>query len=962
MMNNIWNISPSNSFTDVVAARFLNDYQTNPLDLTDVLFLLPNRRACKSLAEAFVRQKGLSPTLLPQMFPINDTEEDDVFLSGGSLEDELNAMLPAIDRNERLMLFIKIIMAKPDDFGLEKMSLNQACYLAQELASLIDMVNNEELSFANLQNLVPEEYAAHWQETLKFLEIITRFWPQILKERNLCDASDRKKKLLEIQNKIWQKNPPAKKIVIAGTTATFPVMKELVKTVLALPNGELILNGLDKNLDEKAWDAVDETHPQFELKQLLDYLSISRESVKDMVLPKNPEREILISETMRPAKTTDCWRSLAEKGIRTEGWLGLHTLNCADVREEALAIALLMRETLETPEKTAALVTPDRNLARRVATELERWNIKVDDSAGRPLALTPVGIFLRLVVKSAIKDAKKIDWLSLLKHPFAGLGMSYSSVRQGIRRLEKDVWREGGVNEDAEEVLKKLQELLTELSQLCLQPKAELKLLLKAHVKVAEKIAALENESGEQILWKGESGEAAATFIANWYEKAEVLGEIDPSEYLGLFEAMMSGIMVRPKYGTHPRLKILGPIEARLNHADVVIIGELNEGVWPQLPESDPWMSRPMKKDFGFPLPEKSIGVLGLDFSNLLGAEEVYLTRADRVQGTPMVKSRWLMRLETVLYAMGFDAENIESSVYRLMAKNFDKPKNFVHISAPNPKPPVASRPRQLSASGIELLMRDPYSVFAKYILRLKPLKEIEQDLTLADYGTIIHGILEEFNNKYPQGFPLNAKDELLKMGRESFLKNNLAMERRAFWWPNFEKVVNHLCALEELYRPNIARVHNEVKGFFEISLPAGLFKVTAKADRVDETKDGKINIIDYKTGKARTPKEVSRGYAPQLPIEGLIAQKGRYDGVKAAEINALIYWQLGKKDVVISEKISSILSQTEEHIKELISLFDFETTGYICHPNPKRIPEYSDYEHLARVKEWSVQGDGFDD
>lgn len=961
MTKKIWNISASNCFTDVVAARFLEEYRNNPLELADVLFLLPNRRACKSLAEAFVRAQGLKPTLLPQMMPIGEVEEDEILLQGSCPEDEISGMVPAIERSERLMLFIKIIMAKPSDFGLEKMSLNQACYLAQELAGLIDTVNNEELSFANLQNLVPEEYAAHWQETLKFLEIITRFWPQILEERGLCDPSERKAKLIAKQNEIWRQNPPQKRIIAAGTTATFPVMKKLVKTVVSLPRGELILNGLDKGLDDEAWEAVDETHPQFELKQLLDYLETPRAEVVDWVLARNSEREALISEMMRPAKTTDRWRELSNKGIRTEAWIGLHTLNCADIREEALAVALLMRETLETPEKTAALVTPDRNLARRVATELARWNIKVDDSAGRPLALTPPGVFLRLIAKTALPTAGRIDYLSLLKHPLTGLGKDYGTVRQEVRKLEKNVWREGNEDDGAGQILASLQEALGDFAKLCRQPKADLKELLNQHIKAAERIASLAEKAGEQILWKGEAGEAAANFVADWYEKAEVLGEIETSEYAGLSDAMMSGVTVRPKYGTHPRLKILGPIEARLNHADVMIIGELNEGVWPQLPSSDPWLSRPMKKDFGFPLPEKSIGILGLDFCNLLGAEEVYLTRAERVQGTPMVKSRWLMRLETVLQALGFEAEKIEASLYRLLAKNADRPQEFIRVSAPNPKPPVNARPRELSASGIELLMRDPYSVFAKYILRLKPLKEVEQDLTMADYGTIIHGILEEFNNKYPQAFPADAREELLRLGRESFERNNLALERRAFWWPNFEKIVEHLCALEELYRPAVSRVHNEAKGCFELELPAGKFKITAKADRVDETKDGKINVIDYKTGKARTPKEVAKGYAPQLPIEGLIAEKGGYEGIAPREVSELIYWQLGKKDVVIADKMAELLAQTEAHLQELTALFDFETTGYICHPNPKRVPEYSDYEHLARVKEWSVQGDGDD-
>lgn len=945
---------------DTLAARFLEEYRDNPLDLAEVLFLLPNRRACQNLQDAFVRLKGLQPTLLPRLMPLGEVEEDELLLTGNHIETALAQLPPAIDRDERLMLFTKIIMAKPHDFGIEKMSLNQACFLAQELARLIDTTHNENLSFDNLRALVPEEYAAHWQETLKFLAIITEYWPQILNERGLIDPAQRRNLLIRQQCALWQASPPKGRIIAAGTTATYPAMKELVKVILGLPRGEVILAGLDRHLEDEAWEQIDETHPQFELKQLLDYLGLRREDVADFTPPAEPEREKLIAEVMRPAVTTDRWRCLSATGISAAALAGLNVINTADIREEALAIALLMRQTLETPEKTAALVTPDRNLARRVAAELARWNIEVDDSAGRPLGLTPLGAFLRLAAVAAVRP-RRVDLLALLKHPLCGLGKTYAEIRRQAHNLEQVVWRGQTPDPGLENLLTCLNDLLGGFRELSARPSASLQELLAAHIQAAERLAATAETPGTDLLWRGEAGEAAADFLAGWYEQAGVLGEIEPREYLGLFEAMIAGITVRPRYGTHPRLRILGPIEARLSHYDTMIIGGVNETVWPQSAGSDPWLSRPMKKDFGFPLPEKAIGILALDFCNLLAAPEVYLTRADRVEGTPMVKSRWLMRLETVLKALNLNIETIEMPLYRLLARSLDHPAAFTRLEPPAPCPPVSARPRKLSASGIELLMRDPYSVFAKYILRLKPLEEIEPDLTMADYGTIIHGILEQFNNRWPAEFPANAREELLAAGRQTFAENNLALERRAFWWPAFEKIVDWLVSTEEEYRLNIRRVNNEVKGEYSWTAPAGKFTVTAKADRVDQTLDGKINIIDYKTGKARTPKEVRAGYAPQLPVEGLIAARGGFGSLPAAAVDQLIYWQLGRQATVIDGEMEQLLADTEQHLKELVNVFDFPSTAYICHPNPKRIPEYSDYEHLARVKEWSVQGGGDD-
>lgn len=958
MKNNLFNIPAGKAVVDVLAEKFLAEYAENPLDLADVVFLLPNRRAVKALADAFVRRQALKPTLLPKMVPIGDVEEDELFLTGFDFAEGLVGLAPAIERNERLLLFTKIILRKPTEFGIEKLSANQACYLAQELANLVDTVQNENLSFDKLTHLVPAEYAAHWQETLKFLEIITAYWPDILKERGLIDPSERRNRLLLTQARMWQDYPPRKRIVAVGTTATFPAMKKVVKTILNLPRGEVYLAGLERYLDEDDWEVVDETHPQYELKQLLQFLNLPREAVQDLVPTENSGREVFISEIMRPAKTTDRWRDITAKKIYHEAYDGIRLINCADVRKEALAIALIMRETLETPEKTAALVTTDRNLARRVAAELQRWEIKVDDSAGLPLALTPVGIFLRQIIKTVQSDFAPVEFLSLLKLPLMTCGEEYAAIRRQVRDYEKKVLRGGREDENLEKALAKIREKFRDLQNMLSNVKADFKNLLRVHIQTAEMLAALPETDGSQLLWKGDAGEAAAGFIGDLYQTAEVLENIDTAEYLGLLEAMMSSVTVRPKYGTHPRLKILGPIEARLTQFDTVIIGEVNEGAFPKLSSADPWMSRPMKKEFGFPLPEKAIGVLAHDFCQLLASKRVYLTRAERVQGTPMVKSRWWMRLETVLKALQVDISDLEDEAYNAWAEFLDRVEVFKRLLPPEPRPPVEARPRVLSASAVENWMRDPYIIFAKYILKLKPLEELEPDLSLKDYGTIIHAVLEKFNNLHSAEFPVNAKEELLALGQEYFKENKIAMETRAFWWPAFEKTVDWLVGAESAYRSDIKKIHSEVEGRFSFEAPAGTFTITAKADRVDETSDGKINIIDYKTGYARSVKEIEEGYAPQLPIEGLIAKFGGFEDIPAAEINKLIYWQLGRTEIAAENNMDELLDKSYERIVTLASVFDFEKTAYISRPNPKHAPKYSDYEHLSRLREWSVAED----
>lgn len=967
MAENIFNIAQSCSLVDVLAKKFSRIYADNPLELANVLFLLPNRRACVSLRDAFVRDNGLKPSILPQIVPIADADEDEIFLNGSANSEVLRQLPPAIDNYERLFLFTRLIISKPAEYGLPEMTFAQAFALAQDLAKLMDVFYNEQLSFDGLKNLVPEQYAVHWQETLNFLQIISKYWPQILQERGLCDMVNRKNALLKAQAEIWQNNKPSGQVVAAGITALFPGLKQLLKTIKNLPNGEIYFYGLDKQLEDEAWEQADESHPQYELKQLLEFLQISRFEVRDAVKPHNAAREKLVSEMMRPALSTLEWRSLSTDSLPSEATENLHLITTEDMGQEASAIAVIMRDTLNTASKTAALVTTDRNLARRVAAELERWQIKIDDSAGKPLHLTPVGIYLRSILEVLEADFSDSSVLALLKSPFIRLNSDLASVRRRVRDYELALRTPAysGIKKEIPEKLLQdvvlLKQTIRPLAELYANPQADFTALLQTHLQVAEALSGSKNGGGDKVLWRGDDGRKAAALFSKVLPQLKVLEQIDPKQYAAVLTRLMATETVRPLYGTHPRLKILGPIEARFNQYDVVIVGEVNEGVWPVLPSSDPWMSRPMKKDFGMPLPEKAIGVMAADFCQLMCAPEVYLTRAKRVTGTPMNKSRWLLRLETVLKAYGKEAETLLDYKYTSLARLQDTPAVQDKIVVPAPKPPIESRPRRLSASWLERLICDPYSVFAAKILRLKQLDAPDKDLSFADYGNLIHGILEEFNTKFPQELPSDAREQLINIGLNKFQSAEISAELRAFWWPSFLKTVDWVLAQEAICRPDIKQIYNEVEGQMEFAAPAGPFIAEARADRLNFNKDGSIDIIDYKTGSIRSNKQVHAGYAPQLPIEGLIAASGGFSKngrkIPTGKVNKLSYWRLGNKITEITET-DKVLAQTRENLQKLISAFDFETTPYLARPNPKYVPKYSEYDHLERIKEWATEED----
>lgn len=960
-MYKIYNISASLNFVETLAGKLLEEHQNNHLKLAEVMIILPNHRACRSLAEALVRLQGMHPLLLPQMRAIGDTQEDELLLSSPQLSQDILDIPPAVSVQERTLLLMKLITSRCQNFGLENISPAQACYLAQELGSLLDNVYMRELNWQNLQNIVPDEYAAHWQETLKFLNIITQYWPDILQERGVIDVQQRRNIILRKQCAAWQQNPPSQRIIIAGTTAVSKSMKQLVQTVLNLPCGEVYLAGLDKYLDDEAWNNIDENHPQFEIKELLDYLHITRSEVVDLAPPINPEREYLISEIMRPAAFTDQWRAISQN-FSAESLKGIHLCETTNSRSEALSIAILIRNLLRQPEKTIALVTPNRNLARRVTAELSRWDINIDDSAGIPLRQTSWGIYILLIISALLPSATKADALSLFKSRYFSCRKSRSLVTEMVERIDKNLWRQYKDDPEARQFLNNFYQKAQEFSYLLTLPQVSFIQLLKKHIQLAEELCSTDTIEGSAILWDGEEGNIGAEFIAELLEKAELLGDINPEYYQELLNALMNGIMVRNSAKTHPRIKILGPLESRLNHYDTIIIGSCIEGVWPSFPNADAWMSRPMKRDFGLGLPEQQIGVTALDFANLLGAKDVYITYCQMIDGAQTLKSRWLMRLLTILDAAKFDVRQLYEYDFSNLNNIIDAPtpdeKNT--ITAPNPKPEISKRPHKLSASAFEKLLRDPYSVFAEYILRLKPLNDLNAEIKFSEFGSLVHKILDKFSKLYPAQFPQKAKEILTQMGEEAFQESGFAKENLAFWKPKFYRIIDWIISQETVYRQQIKQIWSEIHGKIIFNNTAmGNFEIYATADRIDLTKDGSYNIIDYKTGKARTIKEIKAGYAPQLPIEALIASQGGFDELPPAPINQLMYWKMDDKIIALCDDIAQVITDTQSHILEIINLFADPEVGYLSRPNPKHILEYSDYEHLARVKEWSITSEG---
>jgi ATP-dependent helicase/nuclease subunit B len=774
-------------------------------------------------------------------------------------------------------------------------------------------------------------------------------------------------------------------VIAAGSTGSLAPVAELLCVVAHLPHGRIVLPGLDRSSDPGVWAAVeaDPAHPQHGLARLLKRLELTPAQVPDWPLGRGHadrrDRHALFLAALRPAPVAD----LAGYKVPTPLELaialsGVRRLDCETTEAEARAIALLLREALETQGKTAALITPDRGLARRVAAELKRWDIGVDDSAGVPMLQTPPGLFLRLIAEAAAEAFAPVPLLGLLKHPLAALGLAPGRCRSLVRAFERRVLRgprpapglaclaaaARNVENDPRpaELMDALEPLLSPLEAAFRGRAASFRELLQLHLGTAERIAATDRARGPERLWAGEAGEALANAMHDIAEAAGDLDEVAPAEYPAMLATLLQGVAVRPRYGRHPRLFIWGPLEARLQRTDLAILGGLNEGTWPAEPDPDPWMSRPMRAKFGLPPLERRIGLAVHDFVQGAMAPEVVLTRALRVEGTPTVPARWLLRLDALLAAIGQPSGLARPSGIAGWGADLDKPERLAPALPPQPRPPVDMRPRQLSVTQIGTWMADPYAIYARHVLRLKKLDAVDAEIGPADRGNLVHALLDRFVALHPDALPVDAEARLMALADEIFRQASAGHPAVwAYWRPRLERIARWFIEQERQRRREARPLRTEVAGRMTVPAAYGDFVLTAKADRIDLLADGGLAIIDYKTGGVPSKKDVAEGTQPQLPLEAAIARAGGFEGVPAAEVGELAYWRItGAREpgkvcgIAAGADAARLAAEAVEGLRELIATFDDPATPFEPMPWPERIPRFSDYRHLARVAEWS--------
>ena len=993
----------------------------DPLSLAGAVIYVPTRRAGRALAALLAEGAGAGAVLLPRIVPLGEADAAEP-----ELPDDGAWLDPPVAPLERRLILAHLTQAWARRVDRSAMRHDEATPflvpgtpaaildLAAALEGLMDDLTHEGLPWDALQAAVEGDFSRYFEVTLDFARIASAFWPARLKERGASDPVLRRTLAIERQATRLLAERPRTPVVIAGSTGSLPATAALIRAVAHLPRGAVVLPGLDHDLDAAGWAAIGGNadadcvhgHPQAVLRRLVEeHLRVPREAVRPLGQPEEgpAARARLLSQALRPAETTEAWAALPageREALGRAGCEGLSLVEAADEREEALAIAVALRETLSVPGRTAALVTPDRGLAARVAAELGRWDVTVDDSAGQPLGQASAGRLARLAAEAAASDFAPLKVLALLAHPAVRLGLPRGVLEAAARALEIGAFRgprpapglaglgraldlrrgeEGGPlprRRLAEGDWAGAANLLTRLGGAFEgfapadwpEDGIDLRGLCAPHRRAVERL--LETPEGGPAYVEDGSADALWALL-------DELESCDPgplegrfADYPAFFATLAAERAVAaPTRSAHRRLKILGLLEARLLSADRIVLGGLDEGVWPPRVETDAFLNRPMRHAVGLGPPERRIGQTAHDFVQALGIRDAVVTRALKRGGAPTVPSRFLQRLQAFVGPGTWARVTRGGRRYIDFAAALDHADREPALPRPAPRPDPALFPQTFSVTEIETLVRDPYAVFAHRILRLDELEPVAQAPNAADRGTLIHAVLARFAGAYPGDLPADAAERLVALGDEAFAPIRRAFpEVHAEWWPRFERLAAAFSAWERARRPGIARLFLERSGAWAIPLPDGrTVTLRARADRIEERRDGGLTVVDFKTGAPPGTREIVAGFAPQMTLQGAMLRRGAFTEVPAAaDTPGLLYVRVSGGREPLAEReveprkgetLDALIDEHERRLVGLLARYAAGEQGYLSRPFAKFARRGSAYDHLARVKEWSAAG-----
>ncbi len=959
---------PGYDFADVFVAGLLARISgSNPEELARVEIYLTTRNLQRAVVNSFIKRKN---SFLPKLSLLNDLKMDARFPS-------IPPPVPNLRIRLELMQTIKKLLEKDQRFASHLAQYD----LTRTLESLLQELSEENIAPEDLRVVDRTNLSSHWKESLKFLEILASF----VKTSDSPGDEARRRLVIDALTTSWEKSPPNHHVIVAGSTGSIGSIQYFMQKVANLPQGALVLPCFDFDQPSKVWESIGGNvpqvdHPQYRFYKLATNLEILPKEIPPWYEESNlrTPRSSLVSLALRPAPVTNQWKSdgpkLTNLVAATEG---LTLVEAPTSRLEAVTIALQMRKALED-RKSAALVTPDKSLIRKVRAALRKWGIHPHDSRGSSFVQTSHGSFLQSIANLIGREVNPEEFISLLKHPLTHSGSEQENHMEFSHNLEFFIRSKGPEYDPMKQTGKWVksqnqksakewfQWFTRNISRLEKVTEATLEEFVDLHKTVATSLAGGTTDDSSEMLWNDDlqASQEASKIFTKIKQHSSILGKISSSDYTELYFGLSGEIRIRNRNENTSNLFFWNTEDARTESPDLFIAGGLNEGAWPIFPDQDPWLNRNLRNQIGLNLPEARIGLTAHDFQQIVSGKEVILSRNSLGGGEPTTPSRWLSRLTNLL--AGLDPEGVSAlanmkargDYWLRLAESFEKPVfELPPYQRPQISPPVHCRPDRISVTAVRTLITDPYAIYAKDILELKPVYRLKVAPTALLKGIKLHAIMEQFVPSFTKGTDAVEIKRLLEIAREALSNTGTFPVVEEVWLSTLAHKAQEIVDIEKSLREGGKPEILEERGsyYFE-NLD---FTLTAKCDRIDLVHDTKNewHLFDYKSGAIPTPKQILL-YEKQIPLQTIMAEKGAFSYGERSIVSRAAYIGIGNK--IESKEVERMDDVDDDSFhaawvkfQELIGHYQSENTGYISRRYGGVGTLSNDYDHLARYGEW---------
>ncbi len=962
---NLYRISASLPFLEILADFIVENFSGREA-IDNLKVILPTGMACVTLQNILVNKHDI--VLLPKIIPISNVSAEGLAIFNIPAE-----QLEVIPFLQEKIILTNIIHNYPK----LKFNLKQALQFSSVIAELFYELASHNLSIVNVNEIEQKNPSEQWDAIYEFLHYIYQQWQQKLIYLQKPDQAAYHIIMMEAELARLQHSNSS--LIIAGIVGHNPISWQFLKDVANFSKGYIILPPIGDIADlSLVTQPLGKQNCLYNFKKLLELLGKDLSDFQPLGPEQQPTKyNIILNKLLVDSDSGELLPKI------TPDVSHIKYFEVEDIFQEAKQIALICQQY---SDKKIAIIIDNSLTKPFYCNFLTKYSLEFQDLLGDNLSQALISSLIISISEILCNNFDIRKLFLLLKHPLINFKL-VQELELLIRGKNRFILSTEQLlllikNTNNHELIEWGEKIVSLLYQ---NTDNSFIKILTAAIKVAETLY--------PDIWY----ELAAFELSNFLSELIKIKENLLLENKEIFPNILKTLMSGSKYfddNNYAKNIIIGRMEDLvLLKFDLVILADFNQYKSPSCLSISSWINDKTLEELQVTLVKTATSISQYFFYLLLHNDQVIITRAKRQNGKAgLLPADLLLKLQFILgdkltpqscmlangkidsvnhskalpsnklnyirlfskLASGREFEGDEAcktTAYGSVAEDLNleslsKLPAEVEFRKKSIHSPIF--PDILSVTNIELLVRNPYSFYAKTILNLKRKETIGQDPKISEFGVFIHKILEQYSKKYDE-LHENKVQSILDISHDILHSTNWPSYTQKIWQTKFSSIAEPFVIFDEERRKFRKYIYPECSGELSLTIAGQDLKIVAVADRIEVDGQGRAVIVDYKTGVLPTKKDIENGLSPQLIIEALILEGGGF-GVKVHNVEEVVYVKFSSSPPYLQTTTIELSKEVlNKHKQGMLNLLEYYITNKNFSYNLDLLT-YNDYAHLARI------------